>query len=461
MDAWQRCLERLEAEYPVGDVQAYVASLQPLMRDDRFVLLAPNAYALEQVRTEFLPRIKELMKHFGDIDDVHLEVGSLPSSRPIIPQSVTQGPTPAPLPSAPSSLFDGPVGVDPDPQSTSNFHGFLDSEFTFDNFVEGRSNMLARAAALEAANNPGKRSNNPLLLFGGTGVGKTHLMFAAGNEIKRLNPRARVLYLSSQQYLNAFLRAVRNKQQDEFKQQFRHIDCLLVDDVQFLARGEATQDEFFFTFNTLFDGQKQLILTCDRYPKEVEGLHSRLKSRLAMGHAVAVDPPDFETRASIVIRKAEDRGKLVPDDVAMLLAKRVQSNVRELEGALNTLIANANFTGQPITVEFAQVTLKHLFHSQRQSLSIPNIIKVVADYYGLQIKDLLGPGRRATVVLPRHMAIALAKELTDESLPGIGDAFNGRDHTTVLHACRRIQERLRTDGKVSEDWEKLVRKLSE
>ncbi len=460
MDAWQRCLERLEAEYPIGDVQTYVASLQPLMRGDAFVLLAPNAYALEQVRSDFLPRIRELARHFMQVEDVQLEVGSLPSSKPLLPPtSAAVGSAPTRV-SGPSTLFD-PSESNGEAELAGDFHGYMDSQFTFDNFVEGRSNMMARAAALQAAENPGQRTNNPLLLFGGTGVGKTHLMFAAGNEIKRRNPKARVLYLSSQQYLNGFRRAVLNQRQEEFKRQFRQIDCLLVDDVQFLARGEATQEEFFYTFNTLFDGQKQLILTCDRYPKEVDGLHSRLKSRLASGHAVAVDPPDFETRANIVARKAMDRGHFIPDEVAMLLAKRIQSNVRELEGALNTLIANANFTGQAITVEFAQETLKHLFQSQRQSLSIPNIIKVVADYYGLQIKDLLGPGRRATVVLPRHMAMALAKELTDESLPGIGDAFSGRDHTTVLHACRRIQEKIRTDGKVHQDWEKLIRKLSE
>ena len=235
----------------------------------------------------------------------------------------------------------------------------------------------------------------------------------------------------------------------------------MLDDIQFLAGKDSTQEEFFHTFNALIGTNKQIILTCDRFPREVDGLESRLKSRLAWGLGVPVDPPDYETRAQIVMAKAQARNVQVSEEVAFLLAKRLHTNVRDLEGALNTLIAQANFTGRPITVDFAQETLRQLFRAQQQTLSIPNIIRVVADYYGVQQKDLLGSNRRATFVLPRHMAMALAQELTDSSLPAIGEAFSGRDHTTVLHACRKMAEKRRTDGKLSEDWDKLIRKLSE
>jgi chromosomal replication initiator protein len=246
-----------------------------------------------------------------------------------------------------------------------------------------------------------------------------------------------------------------------FKELFRSVDLLMVDDVQFISGKDSTQEEFFHTFNALFDGKQQIILTCDRYPREVEGLEPRLKSRLGWGLSVAIDPPDFETRAQIVLSKASERGTVIPEDVANLIAKKMRSNVRDLEGALNTLAARANFTGRPITAEFAQETLRDLLRAQQQSIGIANIQKVVADYYGLQIKDLLSKRRTRSLARPRQVAMALAKELTEHSLPEIGDAFAGRDHTTVLHACRQVKNLQQTDGKLREDWEKLVRKLSE
>ncbi len=441
MDAWPRCLERLEAEFPPEDVHTWLKPLQADQRADSLVLYAPNAFIVDQVRERYLPRISELLAHFAGTSDVSLEIGS----RPRTPEPVAAPSMAAAAPAAP---------VVP-------FNGNMDSHYTFANFVEGRSNQLGLAAAFQAAQKPGDRAHNPLLLYGGTGLGKTHLMFAAGNAMRQANPNAKVLYLRSEQFFSAMIRALQEKTMDQFKRQFQQVDALLIDDIQFFAGKDRTQEEFFHTFNALFDGKQQIILTCDRYPREVEGLEARLKSRLAWGLSVAIEPPDFETRAAIVLAKARERGAEIPEDVAFLIAKKMRSNVRDLEGALNTLTARANFTGRAITTDFAQETLRDLLRAQQQAISIPNIQKIVADYYGLQIKDLLSKRRTRSLARPRQVAMALTKELTEHSLPEIGDAFAGRDHTTVLHACRQIRTLMEADGKLREDWDKLIRKLSE
>jgi chromosomal replication initiator protein len=340
------------------------------------------------------------------------------------------------------------------------FAGNLDGHYTFDNFVEGRSNQLGRAAALQVAQNPGK-AYNPLLLYGGSGLGKTHLMYAAGNLMRLNNPGMRVLYLRSEQFFSAMMKSLQEKSMDQFKRQFQQVDALLIDDIQFFAGKNTTQEEFFHTFNALFDGKQQIILTCDRYPREVENLETRLKTRLTWGLSVAIEPPDFETRAAIITAKALERGVKLPDDVAYLIAKRMRSNVRDLEGALNTLAARSNFMAKPITVEFAQETLRDLLRAQQQVVSISNIQKTVADYYQLRMADLLSKRRTRSLARPRQMAMALSKELTEHSLPEIGDAFAGRDHTTVMHACKVMRELREADGKLREDWDKLLRKLSE
>ncbi|NIJ70280.1 chromosomal replication initiator protein DnaA [Xanthomonas sp. 60] len=451
MDAWSRCLERLEAEFPPEDIHTWLKPLQADLRADALILFAPNAFIVDQVRALYLPRIRELLTHYAGFGDIFLEIGSRP--RPAESQ-IAQN----------SSVFAGgavgpatPASIEP----VVPFAGNMDSHYTFANFVEGRSNQLGLAAAFQAAQKPGDRAHNPLLLYGGTGLGKTHLMFAAGNAMREANPHAKVLYLRSEQFFSAMIRALQEKTMDQFKRQFQQVDALLIDDIQFFAGKDRTQEEFFHTFNALFDGKQQIILTCDRYPREVEGLEARLKSRLAWGLSVAIEPPDFETRAAIVLAKARERGAELPDDVAFLIAKKMRSNVRDLEGALNTLTARANFTGRAITTEFAQETLRDLLRAQQQAISIPNIQKTVADYYGLQIKDLLSKRRTRSLARPRQMAMALTKELTEHSLPEIGDAFAGRDHTTVLHACRQIRTLMETDGKMREDWDKLIRKLSE
>ena len=423
MDVWPACLRYLEAELPPEDVLTWLKPLQADRRDDALVLYAPNAFVRDEVHRRYLPRIRELAAHFGGAE-VALDIGALRRPDPVMA-------TPAPA-------RPGTVAT----PAAEPFRGNLDSHYTFDNFVEGRSNQLARAAAWHAAQKPGERAHNPLLLYGGTGLGKTHLMFAAGNEMRRINPAARILYLRSNEFYNAFFRALQEKTADQFKRQFQQIDALLIDDIQFFAGKDRTQEEFFHTFNALFDGRQQIILTCDRYPREVDGLEPRLKSRLGWGLSVAIDPPDFETRAQIVLSKARERGALVPDDVAQLIAKKMRSNVRELEGAINKLTAQAGLLGRPVTMEFAQETLRDLWRAQQQAISIANIQKAVADYYGLQLREMLGKKRTRSLARPRQVAMALAKELTEHSLPEIGDAFAGRDHTTVMNADRRIRKDL-------------------
>jgi chromosomal replication initiator protein len=434
---WPRCLERLEAELPAEDVHTWLKPLQAAPRPDGLTLYAPNAFVVDTVRERYLPRIRELTEHYaGRRADVLLEVGSLRRESAPAPAAATR------------------------PAVASDFPGNLDTHYTFDNFVEGRSNQLGLAAARQVALNPG-RAYNPLLLYGGTGLGKTHLMYAAGNLMRANNPGMRVLYLRSEQFFSAMMKSLQDKSMDQFKRQFQQVDALLIDDIQFFAGKNTTQEEFFHTFNTLFDGKQQIILTCDRYPREVENLEPRLKSRLGWGLSVAIEPPDFETRAAILTAKASERRLGLPDDVAYLIAKRMRSNVRDLEGALNTLAARSNFMGRPITPEFAQETLRDLLRAQAQVISISNIQKTVADYYQLRMADLLSKRRTRSLARPRQVAMALSKELTEHSLPEIGDAFGGRDHTTVLHACRVIRDMIETDGKMHEDWDKLVRKLTE
>ena len=441
LTAWPRCLERLESELPAEDIHTWLRPLQTRVEDHQLTLFAPNAFVLEQVREHYLPRILELMAHFSQGQaSVVLEVGS--SAKP------------------PSVL-----NKDKDKSAVSKVAGLafqtnLDPRYHFDNFVEGSSNKLGRAAAMQVAQNPGK-DYNPLLLYGGTGLGKTHLMIAAGNLMRANNPGMKVLYLRSEQFFSAMMKCLQEKTMDQFKRQFQQVDALLIDDIQFFAGKNTTQEEFFHTFNALFDGKQQIILSCDRYPREVDNLEPRLKSRLGWGLSVAIEPPDFETRAAILMAKAAERGVPLPDDVAFQIAKKMRSNVRDLEGALNTLAARANLFGKTITIEFAQETLRDLLRAQSQVVSITNIQKTVAEYYQLRLADLLSQKRTRSLARPRQLAMCLAKELTDHSLPEIGDAFAGRDHTTVLHACRVIRELLNTDGKMKEDWDKLIRKLSE
>src|SRR5579859_2067620 len=435
-DLWRRCLDRLEGELSVEDMHTYLMPLQAVEDAEGLRLLAPNAYTLDVVRAEFLPRIAAVAERLtGEAVRVRCEVGTL-------------SPRAAARPAMKSGIGD-----------TAEFEHNLDPHYTFDSFVEGKSNQLGKAAAIQVANNPG-RAYNPLLLYGGTGLGKTHLMHAAGNLIRANNPATKVMYLRSEQFVSAMIDALRTKRMDDFKRRFRDVDALLIDDIQFFAGNNTTQEEFFHTFNALFEGKQQIILTCDKYPKEVDNLEPRLKSRLGWGLSVAIEPPDFETRAAILLSKAQDKGVAVSENVAMLLAKRIRSNVRDLEGALNTLAARANFYGKPITIDFAEETLRDLLATHAQAVTVPNIQKIVADYYQVRLQDLLSKRRVRSLARPRQIAMALSKELTEHSLPEIGEAFGGRDHTTVLHACRTIKKLCETDTRMRQDWEQLIRILT-
>ncbi|WP_395769694.1 chromosomal replication initiator protein DnaA [Arenimonas sp.] len=436
MNVWSQCLQRLEQEYPAEDVHTWLKPLQASRNSDELQLLAPNAFVVDQVREHYLPRIQELAKHYSGTNlVVRIQVGS-------------------------SSKAAAPVKTVAKKAAEADFQGNVDGHYTFDNFVVGKCNQMGHAMALQVAKNPGK-AYNPLLLYGSTGLGKTHLMYAAGNFMRAHNPSMRVLYLRSEQFFNAMMKALADKTMAQFKKQFQQVDALLIDDIQFFAGKNTTQEEFFHTFNSLVDGKQQIIMTCDRYPREVENLEPRLKSRLGWGLSVVLEPPDDETRATILMDKAQRRGIDFPADVAWQIAKRLHSSVRDLEGALNTLAARANFTGKPITLEFAQETLRDLMRAQATVISLSNIQKTVADYYQLKLSDLLSARRTRSLARPRQVAMALAKELTEHSLPEIGEAFGGRDHTTVLHGCRVISGLRESDGKIREDWDKLVRKLTE
>ena len=437
-ELWGRCIERLETEFGAEDVQTYLKPLQARESEEGLRLLAPNDYTLEVVRERFLARIRAVIEYqHGSAISINLGVGTLGSRKPAAKKTV--------------------VAAKPG-ERPGDAHN-LDPSYTFESFVEGKTNELGKAAAIQVATNPG-RAFNPLLLYGGTGLGKTHLMHAAGNLMRQNNPSCKVLYLRSEQFVGSMIDALRTKNMDAFKHRFRSVDALLIDDIQFFAGKNTTQEEFFHTFNALFDGKQQIILTCDRFPKEVENLEPRLKSRLGWGLSVAIEPPDFETRAAILLSKAASKGVDLPEDVAFLIAKRMRSNVRDLEGALNTLIARSNFGGRAVDVAFAQETLRDLLTVHAQAITISNIQKIVVEYYQLRIADLLSKRRSRSVARPRQMAMALAKELTEHSLPEIGEAFGGRDHTTVLHACRTIKSLRETDGKLNQDWDKLIRNLT-
>ncbi len=440
---WARCMCALEAELPEQQFNTWVRPLQALEGAGALKLLAPNRFVVEWINEKLLPRIGELLrdKVTGDVPIVTVEVGSrgepAAMAAPQIPDTtrrVRRG----------EGLVVG---------------ARLNGEFTFSTFVEGKSNQMARAAAAQVAENPGK-AYNPLFLYGGVGLGKTHLMHAIAHFVREQNEEARVAYVHSERFVSDMVRALQHNSMNEFKAAYRSLDALLIDDIQFFAGKDRSQEEFFHTFNTLLEGQHQVIMSCDRYPKEVEGLEERLKSRFGWGLTVAIEPPELETCVAILMTKSRQFGTPVPEEVAFFIAKRIRSNVRELEGALRRVIANARFTGRPITLEFTKEALKDLLSLQAKLVTIENIQKTVADYYKVRIAELLSKRRSRSVARPRQVAMALAKELTSHSLPEIGDAFGGRDHTTVLHACKRIKELRDTDVRMSEDYSNLLRTLT-
>lgn len=443
---WSQCVARLEGELPAQQFNTWIRPLQPVEGTGELRLLAPNKFVLDWVKQHFFSRIEEVLAAQNQpAPTVRLEIGSRPVATTV---PGTAEASEAPVPRSARS-----------PSARKTVTTNLNPSFTFESFVEGKSNQLARAASLQVAQNVG-RAYNPLFIYGGVGLGKTHLMHAVGDEILKQNPGANVVYLHSERFVSDMVKALQHNAIGAFKDYYRTVDALLIDDIQFFAGKERSQEEFFHTFNTLLENKHQIILTCDRYPKEIRGLEERLKSRIGWGLSVAVEPPDLETRVAILMSKAQQASVELPDEVAFLIGKRIRSNVRELEGALRRVLANAQFTGQPITLDFAKEALKDLFALQDRLVNIENIQKTVAEYYKIRVSDLLSPKRTRSVARPRQAAMALSKELTNHSLPEIGQLFGGRDHTTVLHACRKVQEIKASDAKFLEDYNNLKRLLS-
>ena len=434
---WKGCLRRLEREVSDQQLNTWIRPLQAQEDGEQLRLFAPNRFVLDWVRDHFADRIQELL------------IGQCPDCPPQLKLEVGTN-NRAPRRAAASQ---------PSPRAVRPSSSLLNPNFTFTTFVEGKSNQLARAASSQLVENPGG-AYNPLFIYGGVGLGKTHLMHAIGNALLERLPHAEVLYLHSERFVGDMVKALQHNAINEFKRYYRGVNALLIDDIQFFAGKERSQEEFFHTFNALLEGQQQVVMSCDRYPKEVHGLEERLKSRFGWGLTVAIEPPELETRAAILMTKASLEGIELPHEVAFFIAKRIRSNVRELEGALRRVIANAHFTGERITVEFTKGALRDLLALHDKLVTLENIQKTVAEYYKIRLADLLSKRRSRSITRPRQVAMALAKALTSHSLPEIGAAFGGRDHTTVLHACRKVAELMEADMRLAEDYSNLLRTLS-
>ena len=436
-ELWEECLLRLSEELSEEHYEIYIRPLQSNIDDGRITLLAPNIYVEEQIRKTYWQLIENVFqkhsKETSESVEIELVVGDRFVREPARSERVSRN-----------------AGI-----NVSN----LNSEFKFESYVVGRSNELAIAGAKQVAENAGI-SYNPLLIYGGVGLGKTHLMQAVGNEILARNPNAKVLYLHSQKFVQDMIKALQQGKMQEFMHFYRSVDALLIDDVQFFARKLKSQEEFFHVFNALLEEGHQMVMSSDKYPREIEGLEERLKSRFVWGLTVEIEPPELETRVAILLKKAEAEKIQLETPVAFFIAERIRSNVRELEGALRRVVANARFTGSKITIEQVKRALRDLFAIQDRQISIDNIQKTVALYFNIKISDMVSKRRNRAVARPRQMAMALAKELTNHSLPEIGDAFGGRDHTTVLHACRKINELKEATAETAEDHKNLVRLLS-
>ena len=454
---WQKCIAHLESELTPQQFNTWIRPLQAVQEGDTLRLLAPNRFVLDWVHDRFLAQISEIVCSVNRHREaqVTLEVGTAARAVAVAPAAVAAMEAPAATGAPTHTGFRRKTDSGRNVGSVIN----LRTEFTFDNFVEGKSNQLARAASLQVAENPGA-AYNPLFIYGGVGLGKTHLMHAVGNVMLKRKPNAQVVYLHSERFVGDMVKALQHNAINEFKRYYRSVDALLIDDIQFFAGKERSQEEFFHTFNALLEGQQQIILTCDRYPKEVDGLEERLKSRFGWGLTVAIEPAELETRVAILMSKAVQMNTELGPDVAFFIAKRIRSNIRELEGALRRVVANARFTGRAITVDFAKEALKDLLALQDKLVTIENIQKTVAEYYKLRVSDLLSERRSRSVARPRQLAMALAKELTNHSLPEIGNAFGGRDHTTVMHACRKVRELRGQESRLHEDYANLMRTLT-
>ena len=444
MNLWHRCTEHLEQVLSPQQYNTWIRPLQIVEEPQLLKLLAPNRFVLDWVRNHYLDTIQNHLNLLcnGDAPKVMVEIGT--KKRPAQKQQI---------------IPPQPITVTPGGESTAPVQSNLNPSFIFETFVEGKSNQIARAASIQIGENPGK-AYNPLFIYGGVGLGKTHLMHAVGNVMLKKNPQARVVYLHSERFVAEMVKALQHNTIDQFKKKYRSVNALLIDDIQFFAGKERSQEEFFHTFNALFESQQQIILSSDRFPKEVTGLEERLKSRFGWGLTVAIEPPDLETRVAILQSKALQLNAELPNEVAFFMGKRIRSNIRELEGALRRVIANATFTGREINLDFAKNALRDMLAAHDKQITIENIQKTVAEYFQIRTSDLTSSKRSRSIARPRQIAMTLAKELTNHSLPEIGNAFGGRDHTTVIHANRKVKELRESDPRISEDYSNLLRTLS-
>jgi chromosomal replication initiator protein len=436
---WNNCLRHFEKSLPAQQFRTWIQPLSAQTRGDTLVLVAPNQFVLQWVKDRYLDEISRLSIQFLD-EKVKIQL-SLADNLTVTPAEVREVES---------------VASTPKPKVKDQSR--LNPAFTFESFVTGKANQLARAAALQVAENPGN-AYNPLFIYGGVGLGKTHLIQAIGNRLQDLNSQAKIRYTHAEQYVSDVVRAYQHKAFDGFKKYYHSLDLLLIDDVQFFSGKNRTQEEFFYAFNALIESHKQVIITCDTYPKELSGIEDRLISRFGWGLTVAIEPPELEMRVAILIKKAELEKLKLPEDVAFFIAFHIVSNVRELEGALKRVLAYSRFAGEPITLDLAREALKDLLAVHVRQVSVENIQRTVADFYKLKVSEMYSKKRSRNIARPRQMAMALAKELTQLSLPNIGDAFGGRDHTTVLHACRKISELRTTQADVARDFEALKQAL--
>lgn len=473
---WQKCISNLQDELPSQQFNTWIRPLQVRVNGINIHLEAPNRFIKDWVSDKFLGRITELVNELSPASgiDVVLEIKSqqagtgqangaathsvaaaMPAHNTVTASAVREEPKFSTASTVPSVVQPRRVEV----EGAIKHQSHLVGHYTFDDFVEGKSNQLALAAARQIADNPGS-SYNPLFLYGGVGLGKTHLMHAVGHALLLQNPEAKVVYLHSERFVADMVKALQLNAINDFKRYYRSVDALLIDDIQFFAKKERSQEEFFHTFNALLEGGQQMILTCDRYPKEINGLEERLKSRFGWGLTVAVEPPELETRVAILMKKADQARIELPPEAAFFIAQKIRSNVRELEGALKRVIASAHFTARAIDIDLVKDSLKDLLALQDRQVSLDNIQRTVAEYYKIKLAELMSKRRSRSVARPRQVAMALSKELTNHSLPEIGDSFGGRDHTTVIHACRKIKELREASPDIREDYKNLLRSLT-
>jgi len=496
---WQKCVICLREELPAQQFNTWIKPLHAAVSPDSLRLYTPNRFIMDWVSEHFLGRIKEILRDQAEGQEVlvTLEIGMpdgavasvrspgriaspvvvsrASDSSPRAPQASSPVLTDAALDALLLSANGDDHGFDPERQielqrkaagqptirqgRKLSFRGEINPNYTFANFIQGKSNQLARAAASQVASNPGG-AYNPLFIYGGVGLGKTHLMHAIGNQLRKTNPSANVVYLHSQTFVGSMVSALQLNAINEFKRYYHSVDALLIDDIQFFANKERSQEEFFHTFNAIFEGGRQIIMTCDKYHSEINGLEERLKSRFGWGLSVAVEPPEMETRAAILINKSNQENVFLGNDEAMFMAQKLRSNVRELEGALKKVVAHARFLGSEITIPLIKDALKDLLAIQSKLVSVDNIQRTVAEYYKIKMADMISKRRNRSIARPRQMAMCLSKELTNHSLPEIGTMYGGRDHTTVLHACRTINDLRKSSSDLEEDYQNLLRSLS-